>query len=258
VSGDHRDRGPCLPPEAAPALIDQIFKLWILPELEQRDSKLGKDEIRAALVVMSPCTGVSVHINQEATLFVDIRSTRTISDGEAVTTSDVTEILGLRPADLDPDAGWVAFADVGDVRLVAFDFRRNRKRAGRLITLADQYLKTATDALDSRRPGPAIENAFAAAELGVTAQLLLIDDAPTRRHPEKRRWLKQWSKLGNVPEEHSRALAVLASLRRHARYGESQLRQDEGTIRDLIAEVQNLVGLARERVEQGPAPESVS
>jgi hypothetical protein len=71
-----------------------------------------------------------VHIDDEAQLIATMRAARPIAAGEALSEDDVTEVAGLRPLDVDPDAGWMAFAGFGRHGcIIAFDLRRNRGRA---------------------------------------------------------------------------------------------------------------------------------
>jgi hypothetical protein len=66
-----------------------------------------------------------------------------------------------------------------------------------------------------------MECAFASAELAVVAQMLVFGhDDPPRNHQLKRRWMMNWTQLGNAPPDHGRTLADLAKRRRAARYGE--------------------------------------
>jgi hypothetical protein len=239
---------------AAQGIIDQIFQLWIEPELVRRDLTLDRDQVHTALVVLSPGTGPSVYLNDEASFVAEATASKPISAGDPVSTSDISEILGIRPVNIDLDAGWVGFVQVGGVRFVAFDFRRNRDRARRLIALGFDFLETARSALELGRLGPAIENAFAAAELGVTAQVLLINDAPTKDHPTKQRWFRSWTELGNAPQKHSKALATLASLRKAARYGGKKLKTEQSVIVELLDDVRDLVLFAQERVDEGSSP----
>ncbi len=79
--------------------------------------------------MLRPGQPVEILLNDEAELVASIRSNRDIGYGELVLLADVDEISELRPADVDEEAGWVAFVSLpGGRHLIAFDFRRNRGR----------------------------------------------------------------------------------------------------------------------------------
>jgi hypothetical protein len=105
-----------------------MFDLWITPHVETRQLEIG--QIRQALVVLPPGGEPEVLLNDSATLTAACRATRDIACGEQVTAEDIDAISDLRPFDIDPAAGWVAFASVpGHGLIVSFDLRYDRLRA---------------------------------------------------------------------------------------------------------------------------------
>jgi len=226
-------------------LLEQIFDLWVEPELERRGASLRRHEVERVLVILAPGRRVRVHINDEARFVAHARVSRPVAEGEAVTLADIDEIESLRPDGIDPDAGWVGFVLLGGTYRIAFDFRRNRDRASRLLERAEEFVSTACDALEGNRLGPCIENAFAAAELAVLAQMYLIEDKPTRDHAERRRWWRDWTGLGNAPNEQGEALAQLGKLRRAARYAEKKLDASREEVTRLVDLVGDMIAHAR-------------
>jgi len=234
-----------MPPEATEPLIEQIFELWVEPELNRRGMSIDPVDIRKVVVEFIPGRSVHVLVNDEADIVAEVRATRPIAAGEAITFADFDEIRAIRPFEVGPDSGWVCFAVIGQSRIVAFDFRRNRQRARKLLALATQFLETAKDSERSARLHPAIECAYAAAELAVVAQMMVVGhDEPPRDHRERREWWSAWTKLGNAPQEHGRALADLAKRRAAARYGEGSLRIRTPHLRRLLDEVENMIACA--------------
>jgi hypothetical protein len=209
----------------AEALAEQILSLWVLPELQRRGLPADRAQIQAALVVMHPHEGLRVLLNDEASVVFEVATTRPIRAGEAVTESDIGDVRRIRPDLITEDAAWALVVRVATALYVAFDFRRYRGTAKRLLALARQYLDTAYAAQSGGLAGPAIENAYAAAELAVKAQMLLYL-APAKlvtRHDGRRDWITQWAAFGNAPPEHSSTLAQLGRLHPPARYGDSEL-----------------------------------
>ncbi len=228
-------------PDFSAGLLEQIFDLWVEPELQRRGVDMGRDGVRKALVVMAPGRRVETLINDEAELVAHVRATRPIEAGEAITTRDFDQVEGVRPFDVDPDAGWICFARLGPQVVIAFDFRRNRARAGRLVERAREFTRTARLAHADGLLGPSLEGAFAAAELAVVGQMLLMDDDPPRAHPKRKRWLVGWTELGNAPEAHSRALTALAKHRRAARYAETAINMNDEQLAEVLSVVDEMV-----------------
>jgi hypothetical protein len=114
---------------------------------------------------------------------------------------------------------------------------------------ASDFAEIAHAALASGRLGPALENAFAAAELSVVAELLLIADAPTRSHRDRLERWRAWATLGNAPTEHAEALATLAQMRAAARYGEAPLASDHRIVATLVGTMDDMLEHARSRVD---------
>ncbi len=86
------------------------------------------------------------------------------------------------------------------------------------------------------------------AELAVTAQMLLIDDAPPRNHPMRRRWFANWTNLGNAPAEHGQAFAYLSARRGPARYADVKLKVRGAHLSKMLDIVEETIGHARARV----------
>lgn len=228
-------------PDFSAALLEQIFDLWVEPELQRRGVDMGRDGVTKALVVMAPGGRVETLINDEAELVASVRATRPIEAGEPVSAGDFDEVEGVRPFDVDPDAGWICFAQLGPQVVIAFDFRRNRARAGRLVERAREFARAARLAHADGLLGPSLEAAYASAELAVVGQVLLMDDDPPRDHPKRKRWFVGWTELGNAPEAHSRALTALAKRRRAARYAETAINMNGGEVVEVLSVVDEMV-----------------
>ncbi|MDQ3641405.1 MAG: HEPN domain-containing protein [Actinomycetota bacterium] len=235
------------------ALLEQIFDLWVEPELELRGRPLAREEIVKALVVMTPGRAVRVLLNDEAELMGTVRATRSVSAGESVTTADFDQVKDIRPVDIDPDSGWVCFVRLGEEIYISFDFRQNRQQAARRLDRGEEFAAAARAALEAGRTAVAVDAAFAAAELAVIAQMLVFGPderskrRPPRPHDERSTWFKGWTTLGNAPSEQGVALADLARHRNAARYGKTvSVRPDH--LRHLVETVGNMLRFARSQV----------
>jgi HEPN domain-containing protein len=199
-----------------------------------------------------------VRLNDEVQLVGEGRATRQIEAGEAITVEDISEITNLWPAQDPGNHGWVALNRLPNGEVVlAFDFRRNKEKARNLVGLAEQFFASATEAVEKDRVPVAIDAIHTTAELAVTALMYLTMEQPGSKgrrsglHAARTNWLDTYSKLGNLPEDHSYALRRLSNLRPSARYGNPPLQLKEGELLKLVQSVKELLDVARDRV--GPA-----
>jgi HEPN domain-containing protein len=237
----------------AAQLLAQIYELWVQPELDRRGLAIPPEQLTKALVVMTPGRPVTVLLDDEVELVAHVRATRAIAEGEPVTADDFDDLRALTPARIDPDAGWVCFARVAGNTYVAFDFRRNREKARRMLDRAEEFLAAARQAWEAGRKAVAVDSGYAAAELAVTAQMLLMQDSPVRDHQARRKWWSDWTKLGNAPTEQGRAFADLAARRGPARYADGSLRIRPAHLQHLLEVVEGTITHARSWVGE-PVP----
>lgn len=238
---------PALPPEGAASLLDQMFRLWIEPLIEERQLGLTRADVTKALVILPPSDALKVQINDEVQLIAQVEVTRSIEAGEAVTLGDVQSVAGLQPVEVDPNAGWIAFAKIGNEVIIAFDFRRNRQTASLLVERAHEFVATARASLEKGHLGPAIENGFAAMELAVKAEMYLIDDSPTTVHRERVAFWTDWVKLGNAPTQSDSVLSRLYEERPGSRYGDRPITMTEEEVGGALDQVQSVIEHARLR-----------
>ncbi len=232
----------------AKQLLAQIYDFWVQPELDRRGLDIRPEQLTKALIVMAPGRPVGVFFDDEARLVAHVRATRAIAEGENVTGADFDDLRQLMPASVDPDAGWVCFVRINGNTYVAFDFRRNRGKARRKLDRAGEFLATASASLSAGHTAVAVDTAYAAAELAVTAEMMQMHDDPARDHQVKRRWWKDWTELGNAPTEQGRAFAYLAAHRGAARYADRTLTTDAARLERVLETVADTIAHARSRV----------
>lgn len=242
--------------EFAERVLESLKEVFWDPEVERRGGTGVTGPIVKALAILRPGEPVEVRLNSEVELVARARVNASVSRGDAVTAENVDDIEALEPLDVDPNAGWVAYALLPDGRpFAAFDFVRNRGRSMQLLALAREYLSTAKVAKESRLLGPVIENLMAAAELAITAQIYSFQtDVPERRgrrnaHSARLHWTRVQVGLENtVPTAHM-TLQKLNTLRGACRYGEGEL-PGQDVAQTLFDSVCALVEDATTRVGQ--------
>lgn len=234
-------------PDFAANLLEQIFSLWVEPEMERRGLPVDRSKIHKVLVTFSPDQAQVplVAINDEAELIGSIRATRDIQAGELVTEDDVAEIEGIKPANIDPNSGWIAYAVLRGQGFIHFDLRYNKERASQALKLASEYL-TAAEACLKSSPRPAVDNLYSAAELSVQAQMFGTNST-TKQHWKRAKWLDEWAKLKNVPANHPTVLDQLHKERAAARYGDGELSMTPEELLSMISDVREMISFAVRR-----------
>jgi uncharacterized protein (UPF0332 family) len=243
-----------LPPEFGVTLLDEAFRIWIEPEIAKRGLKTTRTEVSKALVVMSPAESPKVLINDEVQLIATFRAAGPIEKGQVVTLADVAGVESVHPANVDPNAGWLALVRIGDEMAISFDFRRNRRTAELLVEKASEFADAAAKSLENLHLGPAIENAFAALELSVKAEMYLLDDSPTQVHHKRIAWWAEWVRLGNAPSGSDAALEGLYRQRGASRYGDGVITMTQEEVEEALQSVRAVIEQAQLRVESSNGP----
>jgi hypothetical protein len=233
-------------------LIDQMFTLWILPHIERSNLDVSRDQIVQAVVILHPNGAPEVLLNDQAELVAKAKVRGAVAAGEPVTTENVEQLSALRPANVPPNAGWIAFALLpGSGIMVAFDFRYNRDRATELLDRAQEFLVTGREALASGRIGPSVETALAAGELAITAMASLQNIVHKGRnsHGARQAWLNSYTHVGNGTPDWYRAMRHLLEARPSARYGDPQGRDlpTPTELAEFLAHVEDLVQYAMQQ-----------
>jgi hypothetical protein len=171
--------------------------------------------------------------------------------GEPITLASFDSIEDLAPVEVDPNAGWIALAKLGDEAVIAFDFRRNRQTATVLVERAEECEVAAPTSLGKVHLGPAIENGFAAMELAVKAEMYLMEDAPSAVHQKRVTWWSTWVALGNAPKDSDTILERLYREREASRYGDRPISMSVDDVATALDHVQAVI----EHVRHSCAPQ---
>lgn len=230
-------------------LLEQMFELWIEPELARRGQPVDRSQIRKVLIEMDPSRPRPVvTLNDEVEIVAKVRTTRDIQAGEPMTEADFDQVHSLRPSKIGENSGWVCFAVIGSQPMVAFDFRYNRGHVARLLTRAREFLDAAHQATTAA-PAVACDTAFSAAELSVQAQMMSMQQL-TKSHWQREDWLAAWTEDNNSPASHLDALQQLHEYRAAARYADQNLELPEGRLEELLLVTAEMIDQAEARCLQ--------
>ncbi len=152
--------------EASERFIEQVFDIWINPEIERR-RKAGtltqEFKFCAAQVLLDTDSGVELRLNSEIKGVAHVKTHQPVATGEWVTADQVSDLADfqLRTDDLEAaNAGYVTLIPHPEGFFVAFDFRRNTTRIAEVVRAARDFLNTAYDALHAGRLRPFVEKPF--------------------------------------------------------------------------------------------------
>jgi HEPN domain-containing protein len=212
------------------------MKAWIIPELARRGLP-ADTPFRAALVLLGKWTS-----HHPARVLLNEPWLLTVS-GDPPT---------LNPKRL-PGEPWFAMLVADGLFKSSFDFTWDRPQPKRCLNLAQEFLEASRQSLAAGLTRPAVEAAWAAAELSVDAQLRLHQPyIPGPEHTVRKAMWEEWQGWGNAPAEYVRVLDQLSEARAWSRYGEEQPGLEDEAARNLLATVAEMVEFARRQVEPRP------
>jgi HEPN domain-containing protein len=229
--------GAPLADQFSDALLQQLFDIFVEPELKRRGNALLPQGIKKVLITLPPSAPPYVELNDEVQLIARTTVNRSIEKGEPVTEGDIEQIASLSPVTIDSDAGWVAILRVKNQFTIQFDFRRNRGRTNSMLDLAEQFLRTAQRAFEGGDLAPAVDTALAAMELAIKANLLLLWDEPIRRHDRRVDLWEGWVQLGNAPAHLESIPRSLLKERDATRYGDAPMSMTTVEVQEAIEAV---------------------
>jgi uncharacterized protein (UPF0332 family) len=221
-------------PESVPVLegpsdrtLEQVFELWVMPEVQRRQSAghlPPNFQLSRAQVVFEVDAPVTVRLNDEVRATMQVRATREIAKGEAVSLSDFSEIVSVELTENDPNAGHITIIAHQGIWYLTWDTRYNAQRVATTIATAREFLESAQDNLKAAPPRfrAFAETLFGAVELLAKAVLLQLPDKKlisSKTHGFIKSRFNQWSHLGNIERDFASLLNELEQMRAPARYG---------------------------------------
>lgn len=246
------DESPQLSPEGGESAFKQLMESLIEPEIKARlaDGRMQEgDVLYAAQALLFPGGSRSVRLNEEVRGIALVTATRDVAVGDDVSSEDMDGIDEfLLPADDPENAAHVTMLQQRGGWTMAFDFRYNNVRIAEHLTLADDFIASAADALAAERLGPFVENAWGATELLAKAELISAPDERlmnARTHDTVNARYNQHANLGNTEQRYADLLNALYRLRNPARYLRGTLELDVDAASEMLATLRDF----RERVE---------
>lgn len=233
-------------------IIANVLKTWVQPEIEARRAggrltpsfTLSKAQVIFDLESPRPV----VRLNEEIRVVLLAKAARAIKGGETVAVEDLSEIREIHLTDLDPNAAHVTLIFFRGSWHLAFDFRYNATRIGKLLDAARQFLDCAGFALNIGHLHAGLDNLFSAVELMAKSIILRLPDEKalkSKKHGYFATALNLWGKLGNVDPKFTELLNTLSEARGSARYLERPLPMDLDGARNRLALAEEMYAMVR-------------
>lgn len=241
--------------------MDQVFGLWVEPELERRREAGGLPDgfhLAAVQVILKIGEESEVRLNDEAEIVGEATVERSVEKGERLELSpDQIRLVG--PPAKDANAAHVTMLRVGSSNRwkVTFDFRYNASIASDHLAGAEEFLEAAAASLESGLLRPFVADLFTATERaakGLLVQLPHEAFLKSSSHDLYRNEFNRWGgKRGLAEQEHVDLLNKLFELRNDARYGLEPLGLTHEDAQAMLATARELVETVKERA---PEPRS--
>lgn len=241
---------------------DQAMDLWILPEIERRQSagKIGKPyKLHAAQIIFyADARPRKIRLNEEVKALAKVKLkedfARDRQEGETIFEHEIEHYESLRlPETEDPNCGHLTLIHTKGNWYLFLDCVYNRGRSEELLQAAKEFLAVAEHALSTGSFRALADNLFSAAELAATAILISSPrpgDDLNMSHKQIHSRFNLAGKLGNVDISHRETFNSLANLRARARYvkGAFVLTLSEATFH--LAAVRDLIECARALIKR--------
>lgn len=236
-------------------VFQQINDFWIVPEIEKRKklNRLPKDfRLRAVQIIFSLDRGWNrVRLNEEVKTIIKIKINGPIKKGEAVYENNIDNIEKIELTDDDKNCAHITLLLFKNNWMMSFDFRYNKNIVKEHIKASKEFYESAMDNVNKKRLRSFFECAFASAELSAKAILLILPDKNIiygKDHEVRIKRFKNWTELGNAPEEYSKALIRLNLLRPSARYlcSTEYLKENSN---DLLKTLKGMIDFAQKSIE---------
>lgn len=246
---------PELTDEFKRRVYEQLFEMWINPEIDRRRvaGRLPDDfALYAAQVIMNPeATGNEVRLNDEVAAIAMVRARGPLEPGEPVSSEQVEQILGLELTERDPNAGHMTLLYHANGWHLSFSFRYNTARITESIEAARQFLNCARFALSEGYLRVFVENLFAAVELLAKSEFLALADRDimsTKKHSAIRAKYNRWGgRVDGFDHRFAALLNRLGELREPARYLRRPLTLTTDGGADMLALADEMFGAVTAR-----------
>jgi len=209
---------------------DQTMDLWILPEIERRQSagKIGKPyKLHAAQIIFyADARPREIRLNEEVKALAKVKVkedfARDRQEGETIFEHEIEHYESIRlPETEDPNCGHLTLIQAKGSWYLFLDCVYNKRRSEELLQAAKEFLAVAENALSTGSFRALADNLFSAAELAATVILITSPrpgDDLSMSHKQIHSRFNLAAKLENVNTSHRETFNSLANLRIRARF----------------------------------------
>jgi len=242
--------------EPASNLLDNVMKVFVLPEIENRraEGRLGSAfELRAAQVILNvDAADAEIRLNNEvkAKATFKVASDKAFEAGDVVTETDVDGLDSVELYPTDSNAGHITLIRIRDSIHISFDFQRNRARIADHLSVARQFLDSASEAVAQGRLNVFGDTLFSATELLTKAFLFTIPKAEyvrSRKHEFFRSELNILVRNGVADSRFAGLLNRTSKMRESARYLAKPLMLSDSEVQELLALAEEMYAEVRAR-----------
>jgi uncharacterized protein (UPF0332 family) len=232
--------------ELASNLLDQVFALWINPEVSRRKESGSLEQkfaLSAAQVVIHVDSPIEVRLNNEIKGLLKAKASRPIAKGEAIRNPDFSEILDFELVTPDDNAGHVTVILHRGLWFIKFDFLYNKSRIREALVVAREFIESAKASLDRKHMHAFSEALFGATELLAKAMLLKMPDEKilkAKTHSFVGSGLNRQAKVRDSIREYAKLLNQLTRLRSSARYLNAPLSLDPGSATQMLSTAESM------------------
>lgn len=247
-------------PKAMARFMDQVWELWIRPEITRRQQTgqlPANCGLWAAQVIMNFDKPVEVRLNEEVKAYLHAKAEddRPVEIGDRVDLeNDLERILDIELTELDPNAGHVTLLRHRGGWCVKFDFRYNAARVSEHISAASEFISGASMALENGMLRAFTEQLYAAVELMAKGELIMHYKSIyfSKKHGVISARYNMWGKLGNTSSEYPALLNRLTTLRRSARYLEGTFSLSTEEANEMLQTARSMLADLEKRVPKRP------
>jgi hypothetical protein len=246
---------PRLDEEGQQHFLQQVFTLWITPEIERRtgEGTLPPNfQLLAAQIVLWPDgRPLEVRLNGEIRCsFIVEPGSDLISADKIIGLHDINRVTEIHPLIEEADAGHVTILSLPDSWLMKFDFTYNSARLAQTARAAEEFLLTAHTSADQNRYRPFVDNLFSSVELMAKTLLLSFPgrDSLDWNHKKIAVQLNRRRKANVIGGDFAPLLNDLAKLRRLARYSYDDFQIDADEVNRLRNRANELLDLVRRQI----------
>jgi uncharacterized protein (UPF0332 family) len=211
--------------ENANKLMSQFLDYWINPEIKRRIDKgiLSQDyKFEKAQVIFCLGNAPIIRLGNEVKVQLLVRVNRSISKGEKVYESDVSEIAELKNIPEEEDFAFLIVIRLGNMWHMAFNFEHSEAKSKGFLSIGETFLDSAKNEHKKGNIRQAIELLLIAGENLIKSRLYLLPEQRIRgakTHQGTQMMINSYAREGNIFNlAQSDAINQLTKVRDDARY----------------------------------------